>query len=239
MKKTDGVAVKHKEDYRKRVSKARTAACICLFLALALLVAFACTLNVVREDGKYYTKQSIAPYIYKFKELPSNFLNKADIDNVPIGERPYYNVGGNEFRNDEGRIPNPDGVKMTECDVYSGVHSSLDRGEERIVFLNDGSAVYYTDDHYESFTLITRWSANSVAYVLLICAGGAAIGYTLSVIIMRAKNRKVGEEAVLSLQIVVVSVLIIGLFPVTIVLWIAESIVEAARARAAKRNAAD
>ena len=37
-----------------------------------------------------------------------------------------------------------------ECDVnYAGGF----RGAERIVYSNDG-LIYYTDDHYESFTLL-------------------------------------------------------------------------------------
>ena len=44
-----------------------------------------------------------------------------------------------------------DGRKYTECDIDT--LGAEKRGAKRIVFSNDG-LIYYTDDHYESFTLL-------------------------------------------------------------------------------------
>ncbi|HBI55716.1 MAG TPA: ribonuclease, partial [Firmicutes bacterium] len=56
--------------------------------------------------------------------------------------------GGDRFGNREGLLPDDPGRVWYECDVnYAGGY----RGPERIVFSNEG-LIYYTDDHYESFT---------------------------------------------------------------------------------------
>jgi guanyl-specific ribonuclease Sa len=59
-------------------------------------------------------------------------------------------IGGDRFGNREGLLPESDGRKYFECDVaYEGGY----RGAERLVYSNDG-LIYYTPDHYESFTLL-------------------------------------------------------------------------------------
>ena len=59
--------------------------------------------------------------------------------------------GGSRFGNYEELLPVKKGRVYTECDIDTlGAKS---RGAKRIVFSNDG-LIYYTDDHYESFTLL-------------------------------------------------------------------------------------
>ena len=48
-------------------------------------------------------------------------------------------------------MPTKKGRRYTECDIDTLGKDS--RGAKRIVFSNDG-LVYYTDDHYDSFTLL-------------------------------------------------------------------------------------
>ena len=60
-------------------------------------------------------------------------------------------IGGDRFGNYEGLLPDAPGRSWTECDIDTlGAKS---RGAKRIVFSNDG-LIYYTEDHYESFTLL-------------------------------------------------------------------------------------
>lgn len=59
-------------------------------------------------------------------------------------------IGGNKFGNREGLLPKEKGRTYYECDVN---YESGYRGEERIVYSNDG-LIYYTGDHYESFELL-------------------------------------------------------------------------------------
>ena len=57
---------------------------------------------------------------------------------------------GDRFGNREGCLPEVEGRVWYECDVnYAGGF----RGAKRLLYSNDG-LIYYTNDHYESFTPI-------------------------------------------------------------------------------------
>ena len=111
----------------------------------------------IDEDGFYTTKDDVALYIYTYGRLPDNFITKKDAEALGwksggLDDYAYgYCIGGNKFGNYEGLLPEKDGRKYTECDIDT-MHASK-RGAKRIVFSNDG-LIYYTDDHYESFTLL-------------------------------------------------------------------------------------
>ena len=109
----------------------------------------------VEEDGTYTSKDEVAAYIHTYGHLPSNFVsktkakkagwvaNKGNLDDV----LPGMSIGGSEFYNDEGLLPDAPGRTWTECDInYEGGY----RGAERIVFSNDG-LIFYTGDHYKTF----------------------------------------------------------------------------------------
>ena len=111
----------------------------------------------IDEDGYYTTKEDVALYIHTYGRLPDNFITKKEaealgwsgggLDDFAYG----CCIGGNKFGNYEGLLPEKDGRKYSECDIDT-MHASK-RGAKRIVFSNDG-LIYYTDDHYESFTLL-------------------------------------------------------------------------------------
>lgn len=109
------------------------------------------------ESGVYTTKDDVALYLYTYHHLPDNFITKKEAQALgwPGGSlEPYAPgkcIGGDRFGNREGLLPQADGRTYTECDINTlGADS---RGAERLVFSNDG-LIYYTDDHYESFTLL-------------------------------------------------------------------------------------
>ena len=109
------------------------------------------------EDGSYTTKEDLALYIHTYGHLPGNFVTKEEaraagwegggLDDV----LPGMCIGGDRFGNREGLLPEAKGRSWTECDVNT-LHAKS-RGAERIVFSNDG-LIYYTGDHYDSFTLL-------------------------------------------------------------------------------------
>ncbi len=109
------------------------------------------------EDGAYTTKDDIAAYIATYGTLPQNFITKDDARDLGWsgGGLDDYSygmcIGGDRFGNYEGLLPEASGRDYYECDVDT-LHAS-DRGAKRIVFSSDG-LIYYTDDHYESFTLL-------------------------------------------------------------------------------------
>ncbi|MDD6320957.1 MAG: ribonuclease domain-containing protein [Oscillospiraceae bacterium] len=109
------------------------------------------------EDGSYTSRDDVALYIELYGRLPDNFITKKQAKDLgwPGGSlEPYAPgkcIGGDRFGNYEGLLPEKDGRSYTECDIDTLGASS--RGAKRIVFSNDG-LIYYTDDHYESFTLL-------------------------------------------------------------------------------------
>ncbi len=111
----------------------------------------------VSEDGQYNTKDEVALYIHLFGHLPSNYITKREANALGWtggSLEPYApgcSIGGDRFGNYEGQLPTKSGRKYTECDI--GTKGKNSRGAKRIVFSNDG-LIYYTDDHYETFTLL-------------------------------------------------------------------------------------
>lgn len=112
----------------------------------------------VSEDGEYWSKDSVALYIHLFGHLPKNYVTKSKAKSLgwpgygsvdPYA--PGCSIGGDYYGNYEGLLPSKKGRKYTECDIDT--HGKTSRGARRIVFSNDG-LIYYTDDHYESFTLL-------------------------------------------------------------------------------------
>ena len=111
----------------------------------------------IDEDGSYTTKEDVALYIHTYGHLPDNFITKKEAEALGWSGRGLddyaygCSIGGNRFGNYEGLLPEANGRTYTECDIDT-MHASK-RGAKRIVFSNDG-LIFYTDDHYESFTLL-------------------------------------------------------------------------------------
>lgn len=115
------------------------------------------TETAIDRDGYYYSKDEVALYIHTYGELPENFITKSEAEDLGWegGSVERYlegaAIGGDKFGNREGLLPKKSGRTYYECDIDTNGRSS--RGAKRIVFSNDG-LIYYTDDHYESFTLL-------------------------------------------------------------------------------------
>lgn len=106
--------------------------------------------------GSYYSKDQVAEYIYTYGELPGNYITKSEAQDLGWDGgkvEPYAPgkvIGGDKFGNKEKLLPTKKGRQYYECDIDT---LNKKRGTKRIVFSNDG-LIYYTDDHYESFTLL-------------------------------------------------------------------------------------
>lgn len=113
--------------------------------------------ETIDEYGTYTSKEDVALYIHTYRKLPPNFITKNEARDLGWqgggleDYAPGKCIGGDYFGNFEGLLPEKDGREYTECDIDTLGKSS--RGAKRIVFSNDG-LIYYTDDHYESFTLL-------------------------------------------------------------------------------------
>lgn len=115
------------------------------------------TESLLDENGTYDSKEDVALYIYQYGKLPGNFMTKSEAKTqgwrggALSSTIPGKCIGGDTFQNREGLLPKKDGRLYFECDIDTLRGGS--RGARRIAFSNDG-LVYYTDDHYESFTLL-------------------------------------------------------------------------------------
>lgn len=116
------------------------------------------TAEALDEDGHYSSPQEVALYLHTYGKLPDNYITKSEAREMgwEASEGNLWEVtdqliiGGDRFGNREGLLPEAEGRVYYEADVnYNGGY----RGEERLVYSNDG-LIYYTDDHYDSFTLL-------------------------------------------------------------------------------------
>ena len=108
--------------------------------------------DLLPEDGTYTSAEDVALYIHQYGHLPDNFITKKHAEKLGWqgGSLEHY-APGKCIGNYEGLLPEKEGRTYTECDIDTLGASK--RGAKRIVFSNDG-LIYYTDDHYESFTLL-------------------------------------------------------------------------------------
>lgn len=106
-------------------------------------------------EGSYTDKEHVAAYINQFKKLPHNYITKGEakklgwqtkgtLDKVAPGK----SIGGDRYGNYEGLLPKKDKRTWKECDID---YVKGKRNAKRIVFSNDG-LIYYTGNHYKSFT---------------------------------------------------------------------------------------
>ena len=115
--------------------------------------------EAVEESGLYTTKDSVAAYLCKFDKLPASYVGKNagkklyESETGKTFEKWNFNpwttigvmIGGDTFDNGEGLLPEG---SYHEADVdYSGAN----RGTKRLIYQSD-CEIYYTADHYETFT---------------------------------------------------------------------------------------
>lgn len=109
--------------------------------------------NVV-EDGEYCTVDEVAAYIKEYHKLPSNYITKKEAQSLgwhggPLKKyAPGKSIGGDTFTNRQHILPDSKD-KYIECDINA---NGTSRGAERIVYNTGDFKVYYTDDHYNTFT---------------------------------------------------------------------------------------
>ncbi|MDE4078707.1 ribonuclease domain-containing protein [Methanosphaera sp. Vir-13MRS] len=108
----------------------------------------------VMEDGQYTSMEDVSAYIKKYHKLPSNYITKEearDLGWTGGSLEPYApgkSIGGDVFTNRQGILPRSD-KKYIECDIDA---NNTSRGAKRIVYSTDDYRVYYTEDHYNTFT---------------------------------------------------------------------------------------
>ncbi len=108
------------------------------------------------QSGPIIEPQAIADYLFEYGELPDNFITKKEAQalgwdskiNYVSDVAPGKSIGGDYFGNYDEHLPTGKGLQYHEADCnYTGGK----RNAERVVYSSDGH-VYYTNDHYETFT---------------------------------------------------------------------------------------
>ena len=106
------------------------------------------------EDGTYTSAEDVSLYLYTYGHLPDNFITKKEARALGWNGgslepyAPSMCIGGDYFGNYEGVLPTD--AEYHECDIDT--LGAQKRGAKRLVYSDD--AIYYTEDHYESFTLL-------------------------------------------------------------------------------------
>lgn len=116
--------------------------------------------TAVSENIAYTTRDSVAAYLCKFGKLPSNYRTKDEAESLYVAQGNTFvkwnfnpwtalgvMVGGDYFSNNRDLLPEN---IYRECDVD---YYNESRGTKRLVYA-EACVVYYTSDHYESFTSI-------------------------------------------------------------------------------------
>ena len=108
----------------------------------------------IDKNGIYTTKEDVALYIHTYGRLPNNFMRKKEArakgwsGGSLEDYAPGMCIGGDRFGNYEGILPEGN---YHECDINT--LGAKRRGPERLIYSDDGR-IYYTSDHYETFTLL-------------------------------------------------------------------------------------
>lgn len=123
--------------------------------------SYVCNINVtsgetdkIVENGKYTSKEKVAPYIHEYNKLPDNFITKKEAKLLGWNGGSLLNyasdkcIGGDVYSNYEKSLPVKYGRVYYECDINT--LGALERGAERIIYSNDG-LIFYTADHYATF----------------------------------------------------------------------------------------
>ena len=162
---------------------------VCLVLTVLLLILPLATRTYVSKDGTYSSKTEVALYLYKYRELPSNYKRKAG-ENTSHQPADGSMFGGDIFRYEGAIVTITDIRDLRECDVDYSDSSEL-RGKNRLVYAADCSNVWYTADHYDSFSHLSEWSLNALSNSLWIVFGVfAALEACAAACLLAGTNRK-------------------------------------------------
>ena len=158
-------------------------ACLLVFSAgFACAKAKTIALNTadypVSESGEYTSMAEVAVYLTLYRHLPDNFITKKQAQALGWNNRegnlgevaPGRSIGGDYVGNYEGAVPDQKGRQWTECDIDS---DGGYRNGQRIVFSSDG-LVYYSDDHYQTFSQVKVTQSAPSAATLAPKAGNPA-----------------------------------------------------------------
>jgi len=111
----------------------------------------------IAEDTACDSRDEVALYLETYWHLPPNYMTKKEAraqgwEGGALSQViPGRCIGGDVFSNLEGTLPEEKGRTYYECDIDT--LGKQKRGARRIIWSSD-HLIYYTDDHYDTFTLL-------------------------------------------------------------------------------------
>ena len=103
----------------------------------------------IKEDGLYTSMEEVGAYLYLYHKLPKNFVTKSIFEKKEVTSANKLSTGGDTFGNRERLLPL--GKSYRECDIdYHGGS----RNAKRIVYSVTDWTIFYTNDHYASFSIL-------------------------------------------------------------------------------------
>lgn len=182
---------------------------IILISVLVLSVLFAMpfiTKHRAKIGATYTEKEDVALYIMQHHELPSNYITHYGYTHY--GRKYYKNnniettgfrIGGDTHYYDSALSSFGVGSvqSLKECDIYVEGYSLTNRGKSRLVYTcnTDKARVFYTTDHYGTFTELTYFSLQLPSCVFWIIFGVYSVSFvcfylTVSILNKKSKNKE-------------------------------------------------
>lgn len=147
------------------------------FYLIVLLLLCIATIgaNVKVKEGKEYSDfDHVALYILEYNDLPDNYVHK----DLGVASGEYDVTVYDVYDNTRDPVKLPIGFTYTEAYINATID---DVGAERFVFSNNGT-LYYTLNHYDSFSSITETKILGGFYlfrgtlVVFLIGGGVFVG---------------------------------------------------------------
>lgn len=146
----------------------------CLFgLSGLFLILGISTRHYPKEEQAYFERDDIARYIYKYEKLPINFVTNDENTKNRLGDGTTQsiiskdlNFGGTTFEYNEPISSFTTNQRLFEADYYPNREDAIQngRGAFRLVYSLHGKIeVFYTENHYESFNKLSKFSLNALS----------------------------------------------------------------------------
>jgi len=177
-----------------------------IFITLAVILAVLFILPIatrknVSRDGVYTDKEYVALYLKKYHELPCNFITKdgytyyknhsISADGKTIGGDTHVNTS------ELTSFGVKSNVSLKECDIRGETYALNNRGTLRLVYTCNRSnvRVFYTNNHYVSYTELTSFALNAVSNVFWIVFALYAASLVAICVVRSVKNKPALVEA--------------------------------------------
>jgi len=213
-----------------------------IFFFIVFLILPIVTRVRVDENQHYESKNEVALYIYEYEHLPLNFITKdqsvqmfgTHIDAVENG----YNIGGDVF-NYVGVITSlTNKTTLFECDIYEDrillVEQNL-RGTHRLVYSDDGEEVYFTENHYDSFSKILKFDIQILSNILWVIFVGYIVCmmlYFRHLFIMKFLDRDIFFNDIKQIGFQIIKVILI--VPYFVFIWVIQNAINLLNSKAPK-----